>query len=86
MTLILFYINPYPTLLVRLLLVKRSSIYPVITLKYLIETLKNKLDILLSFLELSNFTSISVGKVVLNKRVVISLRINRSGYPLLLKS
>jgi len=50
---------------------------PVITLKYLIETLKNKPDILLSFLELSNFISISVGKVLLlNKRVVISLRIN----------
>ena len=55
---------------------KKIFYLPVITLKYLIETLKNKPDILLSFLELSNFISISVGKVVLNKKTVVSIHTN----------
>jgi len=49
---------------------------PVSLTKYFIETIKNKPDVLISFLELSNFINIFVGKVLINRKVVVSTRIN----------
>ncbi|MBW9221134.1 glycosyltransferase [Methanothermococcus sp. SCGC AD-155-M21] len=49
---------------------------PTIIIKYFIESIKNKPDIFISFLELSNFINIFVGKGLINKKVVISTRIN----------
>jgi len=49
---------------------------PITLIKYLIETIENKPDILISFLELSNFINITVGKILLNKKVVISVHTN----------
>ena len=48
---------------------------PFLFLKYLRETKKNNPDLLISFLELSNFVSILVAKI-LKKSVIISIRTN----------
>lgn len=48
---------------------------PFLTLKYLIETKRNNPDLLISFLELSNFVNILTAKI-LKKPVIISERIN----------
>ncbi|GBF36624.1 glycosyltransferase, partial [Methanofervidicoccus abyssi] len=49
---------------------------PVSLTKYFIETIKNKPDVLISFLESPNFISIIVGKVLINRKVVVSIRNN----------
>jgi len=49
---------------------------PIIIIKYFLETKKNKPNILISFLEMSNFINIFIGKVLLNKKAIISVRTN----------
>ena len=49
---------------------------PILIIKYFLETIKNKPNVLISFLELSNFINIFIGKFLLNKKVVVSVRTN----------
>ena len=53
----------------------KITLIPFLFLKYLMETKKNNPDLLISFLELSNFVSILVAKI-LKKPVIISIRTN----------
>ena len=49
---------------------------PIIIIRYILETIRNNPNVFISFLELSNFINIFVGKILLNKKVIISVRTN----------